>query len=1069
MKSSLLLPVLCSLPAAALAQGGPLRNPALSPDGTKLVFERRTAGGSRLFVGRWNGKSVTGARAITREARGNDMQPAWRPDGKLLVFAGKRGTSKRFSLYTIRPDGTGLRRLTNTPNVDITEPSFTPRRFIVQENGGAPFVPDRSASHIAPSELRLMQRLAGSPRAIEAYEKGSPRPTFGVKVGARFYKILARQSVAGSDGKLLLMRDDGTDRRVLETGTAENYTLPRVDPTGRIMAFVRSFAGASALCVAEFPTESEEMDDKGNSKGMSIDLKEWRKSISKLSGIEPEGRIAFSPNGEQLAVAGLNTLIVLRRDTASVAKSPGYGPNYRMSGPASPIGVFWARDGKITFITTADGQIAARPNIEPLADVSNLVAFSGSDEFEGLTAQDRPLLARNGFVVGGAGAKQMFALYEETDYAGLPVFVSSDALLHLNHLVFDSLLRETETKHLLPATVDIARHFLQVSIQQSRVPALREEALANAAYWAVTARLLRGEVTTGISAPPADASADDAARLKGNLAKNTAASNALTAPLGRLLEALPFEAGRLADAEIALIKAHAARASSPIFGGELTGVGKPKEPLADTRIDYTQFAPRGHYTRTEQLRRFFLASRWLSGAPFRATPAHLRRTLLLASATDAPTQAKLRAVARVMAQFVGESDDRRFLDVVAIARGVYGETIPPDAINDAARLALFQSEVDKLPRPRIAPTGGPAMTLFPAPYTLDAEAMQHLVYNRNAPGVGTEDKPRFFALGLDAMGVLGSDRARSLLDTFTFGGSFFDFGLKESGYQNYDRQFLIERARLSAFGPDDWKRSFYSQTLWSLKPLLTPQANPRYKFTQSPAWADKQLNAALGAWAELKHDTMPKQPTAIEAGGEGGLSEVMLEEQPQGVVEPSPEVFHRLRELVSAERLALAGAGYLSPESDDRLGAFGALLDMVTRLEAKQRAGTPFTKGEIEQLRFFGTFLEHLTLISSEGQAQTMEDSDMALVADVAGALSTREGADLRVLEEGVGHALPLYVAFERDGRRQLARGAAYSYYEFTRPASERLSDAGWQELLRTPQAPKLPEWTRSFVSRVEK
>lgn len=414
-----------------------------------------------------------------------------------------------------------------------------------------------------------------------------------------------------------------------------------------------------------------------------------------------------------------------------------------------------------------------------------------------------------------------------------------------------------------------------------------------------------------------------------------------------------------------------------------------------------------------------------------------------------------------MAQFVGQSDDRRFLDVDAIARRVYGADVPLSSVGDTVKMAAFQKQVDALPRPQIAPSGGPAMTLFPAPFTLDAAAMQNLIYDRQAPDVGTQTQPRYFALGLDAMAVLGSNRARALLDTFSFGG-----GVKESGYANYDRQFRSERAKLDALPASEWSKSFYAQTLWSLKPLLSSQSNPRYKFTQSVAWQDKQLGAALGAWAELKHDTLPKQPSAVEAGGEGGLSEVVLLEQPQGVIEPSPELFRRLRALVSSERAALARVGYLSKESDERLGALGALLDMMIRLEAKQRAGTPFTRGEVEQVRFFGTFLEHITLISSEGQAQTMEYSDMALVADVASALAVRTG-QLSVLEEGVGHALPIYVAFERDGRRQLARGAAYSYYEFTQPASDRLTDAAWQAMIGTPQAPALPAWTKSFVSRV--
>ena len=1002
---------------------------------------------------------MANVRALTGETRAQDKQPAWRPDGKLIVFASNRGAAKRFDLYGVRPDGTGLVRLTNTPQLDETEPNFSPRRFTVRERADESFVPDRSRASFSPSELKLIQRLAGSANALEKYADNAYRPSFGAKIGARFYKILARQNSNGSDGKLIVMREDGSDRRVLDAGMAGNYSTLRVDPSGRGLVFMRTSSGKSTLYYADFPVVSEVLSDKGDSKGMAVDTKNWRGSIRNIGAIAKESGVAFSPNGEQLAVgSGLNVRFLARPDTlvskglfAAIA-----APVVVTNASLNATNLFWARDGKTVFLP-ANGTIIRVSNPDALADVSNLVAFSETaNEGDGLTAKDRPLLVRNGFVVGGEGQKQMFALYEETDYRNLPVFVSSDSLLHLNHLVFDSLLRETETKNLLPATVELARHYLQVSIQQSRnTPAnLKNDALANAAYWAVVARLLRGEVATGLQEPAAGADAGEAATMKANRAKNIAAMNNLTASLVPVLAALPPEAKRLADAEIALIKKHEDRNESPIFGGALTGVGEPNQPLMDTRIDYTQFSPRGHYTRTEALRRYFLASRWLSNAPFRTSNAHLRRALLMASATNAASQSKLQTMSRVMAQFVGQSDDRRFLDFLSIARGIYGNTVPVSSLGDADKLAMFETQVDKLPRPKIAPSGGPAMTLYPSPYTLDAGAMQNLVYDRAAPDVGTESAPRYFALGLDVMGVLGSDRARNLLDTFTFGGGFFDFGLKESGYANYANQFKIERAKLDALPESEWKRSFYAQTLWSLKPLLAPQSNPRYKFTQNTAWA------------ELKHDTMPKQPVAIEAGGEGGMAEVMLDEQPQGVVEPSPELFKRLREMVSSERVALAGAGYLSKESDERLGAFGALLDMVIRLESKQRAGQAFTRGETEQLRFFGTFLEHITLISSEGQAQTMEDNDMAIIADVSSALSTRNN-ELRALEEGVGHALPIYVAFERDGRRQLARGATYSYYEFTHPAADRLTDKAWQDLLATPQAPKMPEWTKSFVSRV--
>lgn len=1066
----LLLPFGFALAPSAWAQNT-IISPVLSPDGTRLAFARQTAKGSRLFVGNWDGKTVSRVRTLAPAPSGDDIQPAWRPDGVMIAFASSRGTSKRYDLFVVRPDGTELKRLTSTPKIDETAPSWSPRRFTVLENAPPRVVVDRKKSAIAPSELQLIQKLAGDAKALEKYSEDAYAPTFGVKATKKYYKLLAGASNGSSDSKIITLRDDGSDRRTLEVGMPGFYSVPRFDSTGNAMAFLRSYSSGdeahSALYFAAYPLENEGMDDKGNSTGMQLDLKQWRGTLKRLIDTSPNAQVAFSPNGETLAVAADGKVALVARPDTLVSKAAP--KNMALPAGTRATGLFFASNGKRVFVPSANGTFASLVNPDSLSDVSNLLAFAEtSDEGYGLNAQDRPLLARNSFIVGGQGNKQMFVTYEETDYRDLPVFVTSDSLLHLNHLVFDAMLRETETKNLLPVTIELTKHYLQTSIQQSRsVPAtLKADAIANVAYWSVVARLLRGEVSTGLSNPPASTDADDAAKVKANRAKNIAAMNNLTVSLAPLLAAVPPDAKKLADGEIALIKGHKERAASPIFGGALTGVGDRTLPLIDTRIDYSLLSPRGHYTRTEALRRYFLATRFLSGAPFRTIPAHLRRALLLISATDAQSQKQMQTLARVMGQFVGQADDRRFLDFVSIARGIYGPTIPASALSDKAKLTTFGEEVDKLPKPRIAPSGGPAMTLFPAPYTMDSEAMQNLVYDRQAPDVGTEDVPRFFALGLDAMGVLGSNRARNLLDTFTFGGSFFDFGLKESGYENYDKQFKAERAKMDAVPESEWKKSFYAQMLWSLRPLLTNQSNPKYKFTQNGAWTDKQLQSALGAWAELKHDTLPKQPVAIEAGGEGGLTEVLLEEQPQGFVEPSPEVYKRLRELVSAERVALAGAGYLSKESNDRLEAFGTLLDMVMKLEAKQSAGTPFTPGEVEQLRFFGTFLEHITLISTEGQAQTMEDNDMAIIADVATGFST-VAREQRALEEGVGHALPIYVAFERNGRRQMARGATYSYYEFTQPVAERLTDSAWQEMVSGNKATKMPDWTKSFVSRV--
>ncbi len=84
----------------------------------------------------------------------------------------------------------------------------------------------------------------------------------------------------------------------------------------------------------------------------------------------------------------------------------------------------------------------------------------------------------------------------------------------------------------------------------------------------------------------------------------------------------------------------------------------------------------------------------------------------------------------------------------------------------------------------------------------------------------------------------------------------------------------------------------------------------------------------------------------------------------------------------------------------------------------------------------------------------------MALVADV----HTDPNLDSRrVLEVAVGNPCKLYAVIPFYGKRYLAVGACFSYYEFTKPMSERMTDTEWQEM--NPK-PDMPVWTRSFITR---
>ncbi|RYG79233.1 hypothetical protein EON77_09450, partial [bacterium] len=93
-----------------LAHAEPIKRmsyPALSPDGTTLVFSWQ---GDLWSVPMANGK-LTGVKA-TRLTVHNapDTRAVWYPDGSRLAFASSRAGS--YDVYTMRPDGTDLRRVT---------------------------------------------------------------------------------------------------------------------------------------------------------------------------------------------------------------------------------------------------------------------------------------------------------------------------------------------------------------------------------------------------------------------------------------------------------------------------------------------------------------------------------------------------------------------------------------------------------------------------------------------------------------------------------------------------------------------------------------------------------------------------------------------------------------------------------------------------------------------------------------------------------------------------------------------------------------------------------------------
>ncbi len=204
-----------------------------------------------------------------------------------------------------------------------------------------------------------------------------------------------------------------------------------------------------------------------------------------------------------------------------------------------------------------------------------------------LNDNQETLLAKNGFVITTPVAgefREFYQIYEGGRYAEMPMFITTDSVYHVYHLIFDKMLRDLETDYFIPSLRSLTSAMLASTSNQYgslKGTSLADPALRNAAYFSVADKLL------GLSDP------------------------------------FPSEASGMVDAELALINAGSAATFSPIWD-------RP-DLTQDMRLieDYSQYIPRGHYTRSDDLKMYFKAMMWYGRLTFRQVDDFETRRALL--------------------------------------------------------------------------------------------------------------------------------------------------------------------------------------------------------------------------------------------------------------------------------------------------------------------------------------------------------------------------------------------------------------------------------------------------------
>ena len=652
---------------------------------------------------------------------------------------------------------------------------------------------------------------------------------------------------------------------------------------------------------------------------------------------------------------------------------------------------------------------------------TDLSQVQGLDLIPPFNEGQRSLLSQNGFVVIApvpGKYREFYQVYESYRYHEVPVFITTDSVYHVYHLIFDKMLRDLETEHFIATLKTLTSTMLTSTYQQYqslRGTPLEEPARRNVAFFAVAAQLL------GLPDP------------------------------------VPAEVSDLVNAELALINAAGGASISPIWDRDDL---PPDKKLIE---DYTQYIPRGHYTRSEDLKMYFRAMMWYGRLTFRLRDDfETRRALLIVQALRSayapdgtPAVTLWENIYEPTVFIVGKADDLGYHEYGALSDAVFGPNPDPRLFADETLFAQFKQATETLPPPQVnsmwvwiwedQEQATKGFRFMGQRFTLDAYVFGQLIWRR----VGTETNPRGLPKGLDFFAAMGSEEAYSIL---------VDMG--ETQYLNYETQMTKVRGEVATLGMDSWTQNLYWSWLYALQPFTTPKDQRYPPFMQTQAWTRKDLHTALGSWTELKHDTILYAKQVMAEMGSGGL-----EEPPHGYVEPNPEAYARLLALAQMTYTGLEQRGLLTDLTRANLENLIEELTFLKTIAEKELAGIPLTDEEYWHIMFWGGVLEEFTLAAADTTGDTdrdLSDQKAALIADVA--TGTHDLMGLVVLEEAIGQPTEIFVILP-DSPWRIAVGAVFTYYEFTVPPSERMTDEAWQALVESGTNPPQPDWTQLFIS----
>ncbi|MEN8192486.1 MAG: DUF3160 domain-containing protein [Bacteroidota bacterium] len=653
---------------------------------------------------------------------------------------------------------------------------------------------------------------------------------------------------------------------------------------------------------------------------------------------------------------------------------------------------------------------------------------------------EKTLIKKNGFVVSERLAQGSYGVqFEDIYHKDLPVYISSDAILHAFHASYDKILKQTELSILIDRLTtlleNLSNSMSTLESKYSQNTALQQMLKDLDAYITVPRQLL----VDGVQPYYSD-------------------NSLLIDSLISEIESFDF-------------------ITRKIFSNT------PRE------IDFSQFKPRGHYEDEyrPELAKYFKTMMWfgrielyliaphsLVKVPIEDEQRQIIISYLFSELIElSGSREILDEIEFIIRTFVGEQDnvtfpnlEETFVDAGITDVGQLLDTLEVKAFQNTLKTKSFAGQKilsqilmhDPMSPDKIEPAS--AFMPFGQRFVIDSYVTGSVVYDKIK--VNDTFIRRMLPSTLDILFALGNDAAAQLLQD-------------ELKQYHYSPNLSALRYLIDSYDFDFWNNSIYNLWLNSIRTLNPPtDRSDLPAFMQTAAWWQQKMNSQLSSWTELRHDNLLYAKQSYTGG--------VVCSYPHSFVEPVPQFFsfislmadntlEKLNSIPSYEEWVREGFN----EYFNHLASVVDTLEIIAQKELDKVQFNEEEKLFLRRMLYNNPEMmcgapQHVgwypNLYYEDWDQEEFHKEDY-LVADYHTSPTDAAGAPVGwVKHAGTGEVdLVILNTQLPNGKNVAFVGPVSSYHEYTTTNFNRITDSEWKEGYLNKST--RPEWTNIYLADI--